>query len=140
MNKKHVFIIIGVILCICIVASVIYLKVKYDEKEKQKAIYYKEQQERIKLYLNHNTKEPNTIKTVHFTSLKRGPMGDAVIEGYINENKEDDFVAYGSPEHNYQFGGSLIKSKNLSTLLKPVHQTKSPDEIKKELESKKNDR
>ncbi|HFQ6295563.1 TPA: hypothetical protein ACGUN2_002685, partial [Staphylococcus aureus] len=24
MNKKHVFIIIGVILCICIVASVIY--------------------------------------------------------------------------------------------------------------------
>ncbi|HGZ7587071.1 hypothetical protein MEN05_13435, partial [Staphylococcus aureus] len=26
MNKKHVFIIIGVILCICIVASVIYLK------------------------------------------------------------------------------------------------------------------
>ncbi|MBU7200870.1 DUF1433 domain-containing protein, partial [Staphylococcus aureus] len=61
MNKKHVFIIIGVILCICIVASVIYLKVKYDEKEKQKAIYYKEQQERITLYLNHNTKEPNTI-------------------------------------------------------------------------------
>ncbi|HCZ5536145.1 TPA: DUF1433 domain-containing protein [Staphylococcus aureus] len=139
-EQKHVFIIIGVILCICIVASVIYLKVKYDEKEKQKAIYYKEQQERITLYLNHNTKEPNTIKTVHFTSLKRGPMGDAVIEGYINENKEDDFVAYGSPEHNYQFGGSLIKSKNLSTLLKPVHQTKSPDEIKKELESKKNDR
>ncbi|HGZ9224066.1 TPA: hypothetical protein ACOGD7_002701, partial [Staphylococcus aureus] len=29
MNKKHVFVIIGVILCICIVASVIYLKVKY---------------------------------------------------------------------------------------------------------------
>ncbi|OJZ29092.1 hypothetical protein BKC08_02550 [Staphylococcus aureus] len=138
MTKKHVFIIIGVILCI--VATVIYLKVKYDEKEKQKSIYYKEQQERITLYLKHNTKEPNTIKSVHFTSLKTGPMGDAVIEGYINENKKADFVAYGSPEHHYQFGGSLIKSKNLSTLLKPAHQTKSPDEIKKELESKKNDR
>ncbi|GBS52830.1 hypothetical protein M1KS0526p3_1902 [Staphylococcus aureus] len=47
MSKKHGFIIIGVILCICIVASVIYLKMKYDEKEKQKALYYKEQQERI---------------------------------------------------------------------------------------------
>ncbi|HEI6465055.1 TPA: DUF1433 domain-containing protein [Staphylococcus aureus] len=140
MTKKHVFIIIGVILCICIVATVIYLKVKYDEKEKQKSIYYKEQQERITLYLKHNTKEPNTIKSVHFTSLKTGPMGDAVIEGYINENKKADFVAYGSPEHHYQFGGSLIKSKNLSTLLKPAHQTKSPDEIKKELESEKNDR
>ncbi|HHV8920298.1 TPA: DUF1433 domain-containing protein [Staphylococcus aureus] len=140
MTKKHVFIIIGVILCICIVATVIYLKVKYDEKEKQKALYYKEQQERITLYLKHNTKEPNTIKSVQFTSLKTGPMGDAVIEGYINENKKDDFVAYGSPEHNYQFGGSLIKSKNLSTLLKPANQLKSPDDIKKELDSKKNDR
>ncbi|HDG1298719.1 TPA: hypothetical protein PCT07_002682, partial [Staphylococcus aureus] len=51
MSKKHGFIIIGVILCICIVASVIYLKMKYDEKEKQKEIYYKGQQERITLYL-----------------------------------------------------------------------------------------
>ena len=140
MSKKKILILTSIMLIILISVAGIYLKVKYDEKEKQKAIYYKEQQERITLYLKHNTKEPNTIKTVHFTSLKRGPMGDAVIEGYINENKEDDFVAYGSPEHNYQFGGSLIKSKNLSTLLKPVHQTKSPDEIKKELESKKNDR
>ncbi|NKO38961.1 DUF1433 domain-containing protein [Staphylococcus aureus] len=131
MTKKHVFIIIGVILCICIVATVIYLKVKYDEKEKQKAIYYKEQQERITLYLKHNTKEPNTIKSVHFTKLETSPMGSAVIEGYINENKKADFVAYGSLEHHYQFGGSLIKSKNLSTLLKPAHERKSPDDIKK---------
>lgn len=134
MNKKHVFIIIGVILCICIFASVIYLKVKYDEKEKQKAIYYKEQQERITLYLKHNTKEPNTIKTVHFTSLKRGPMGDAVIEGYINENKKDDFVAYASPENNFQFVGDIILSKNLSEIIKI--KTKSPEKIKEELDKK----
>ncbi|MBR9007186.1 DUF1433 domain-containing protein [Staphylococcus aureus] len=136
MNKKHVFVIIGVILCICIVASVIYLKVKYDEKEKQKAIYYKEQQERITLYLQHNTKEPNTIKSVHFTKLETSPMGSAVIEGYINENKEDDFTAYATPEHNYQFGGAMIESERLSELLKPAHQLKSPDEIKEELDKK----
>ncbi|HDC5630002.1 TPA: hypothetical protein PF098_002353, partial [Staphylococcus aureus] len=53
MTKKHVFIIIGVILCICIVVTAMHLKMKYDEKEKQKAIYYKEQQERITLYLKH---------------------------------------------------------------------------------------
>ncbi|ENJ8823818.1 DUF1433 domain-containing protein [Staphylococcus aureus] len=134
MTKKHVFIIIGVILCI--VATVIHFKMKYDEKEKQKAIYYKEQQERITLYLKHNTKESNTIKSVHFTSLKRGPMGDAVIEGYINENKKDDFVAYGSPEHNYQFGGDMIESEKLSELLKPANQLKSPEKIKEELDKK----
>ncbi|HCV4790871.1 TPA: DUF1433 domain-containing protein [Staphylococcus aureus] len=131
MTKKHVFIIIGVILCICIVATVIYLKVKYDEKEKQKAIYYKEQQERITLYLKHNTKEPNTIKSVHFTKLETSPMGSAVIEGYINENKKADFVAYGSLEHHYQFGGAMIKSEGVDKLLKPAHERKSPDDIKK---------
>ncbi|CAC6965643.1 membrane protein [Staphylococcus aureus] len=134
MTKKHVFIIIGVILCICIVATVIHFKMKYDEKEKQKAIYYKEQQERITLYLKHNTKEPNTMKSVHFTILKTGPMGDAVIEGYINENKKDDFVAYASPENNFQFVGDIILSKNLSEIIKI--KTKSPDEIKEELDKK----
>ncbi|MFK3221009.1 DUF1433 domain-containing protein [Staphylococcus aureus] len=136
MNKKHVFIIIGVILCIRIVATVIYLKVKYDEKEKQKAIYYKEQQARITLYLKHNTKEPNTIKSVHFTNLETSPMGSAVIEGYINENKKDNFTAYATPEHNYQFGGAMIKSEGVDKLLKPAHERKSPDDIKKELNKK----
>ncbi|MCS4670473.1 DUF1433 domain-containing protein [Staphylococcus aureus] len=75
MSKKHVFIIIGVILCICIVVTAMHLKMKYDEKEKRKAIYYKEQQARITLYLKHNTKEPNTIKSVHFTNLETSPIG-----------------------------------------------------------------
>ncbi|MEN0125635.1 DUF1433 domain-containing protein [Staphylococcus aureus] len=126
--------IIGVILCICIVATVIHFKMKYDEKEKQKAIYYKEQQARITLYLKHNTKEPNTIKSVHFTKLETSPMGSAVIEGYINENKKDDFVAYASPENNFQFVGDIILSKNLSEIIKI--KTKSPDEIKEELDKK----
>ncbi|HCY7805017.1 TPA: DUF1433 domain-containing protein [Staphylococcus aureus] len=134
MSKKHVFIIIGVILCICIVATVIHFKMKYDEKEKQKAIYYKEQQARITLYLKHNTKEPNTIKSVHFTKLETSPMGSAVIEGYINENKKDNFVAYASPENNFQFVGDIILSKNLSEIIKI--KTKSPDEIKEELDKK----
>ncbi|WP_457802822.1 DUF1433 domain-containing protein [Staphylococcus aureus] len=138
MTKKHVFISIGVILCICIVATVIYLKVKYDEKEKQKSIYYKEQQARITHYLKHNTKEPNTIKSVHFTSLKRGPMGDAVIEGYINENKKADFVAYGSPEENYQFTGGMTGSNEVLGKLKNAENLKSPEKIKKEINKKKN--
>ncbi|MCO4454040.1 hypothetical protein AXE89_06345 [Staphylococcus aureus] len=136
MSKKHVFVIIGVVLCVCMVIAGINFKMKYDEKEKQKSIYYKEQQARITHYLKHNTIEPNTIKSVHFTSLKKGPMGDAVIEGYINENKKADFVAYGSPEHNYQFGGDMIESEKLSELLKPAQELKSPEKIKEELDKK----
>ncbi|UVJ05147.1 DUF1433 domain-containing protein [Staphylococcus aureus] len=136
MSKNKILILTSIMLIILISVAGIHFKMKYDEKEKQKEIYYKGQQERITLYLKHNTKEPNTIKSVHFTSLKRGPMGDAVIEGYINENKEADFVAYATPEHNYQFGGAMIESEKLSELLKPANQLKSPDEIKEELDKK----
>lgn len=101
MSKKHIFMILGIILSLCIISGGVYLKMKHDEREKQKEIYYKEQQERITLYLKHNTKEANTIKSVHFTSLKLGPMGDAVIKGYINKNEKDDFVAYGDPQDNF---------------------------------------
>ncbi|EOB9473087.1 DUF1433 domain-containing protein [Staphylococcus aureus] len=136
MSKKKILILTSIMLIILISVAGIYLKVKYDEKEKQKAIYYKEQQVRITLYLKHNTKEPNTIKSVNFTNLETSPMGSAVIEGYINENKKDDFVAYASPENNFQFVGDLIKSERLSELLKPANQLKSPDDIKKELNKK----
>ncbi len=138
MSKKKILILTSIMLIILISVAVIYLKVKYDEKEKQKSIYYKEQQERITLYLKHNTKEPNTIKSVHFTSLKTGPMGDAVIEGYINENKKADFVAYGSPEHHYQFTGGLTGSNEVLGKLKNAENLKSPEKIKEEINKKKN--
>ncbi|HDG6032465.1 DUF1433 domain-containing protein [Staphylococcus aureus] len=134
MSKKKILILTSIILIILISVAGIHFKMKYDEKEKQKADYYKEQQERITLYLKHNTKEPNTIKTVHFTNLETSPMGSKVIEGYINKNKEDDFVAYASPENNFQFVGDIILSKNLSEIIKI--KTKSPDEIKEELDKK----
>ncbi|MBG3204060.1 DUF1433 domain-containing protein [Staphylococcus aureus] len=137
MSKKKILILTSIMLIILISVAGIYLKVKYDEKEKQKAIYYKEQQARITLYLKHNTKEPNTIKSVHFTNSETSPMGSAVIEGYINENKKDNFTAYATPEHNYQFGGAMIESEKLSELLKLANQLKSPDDIKKELNKKK---
>lgn len=136
MSKKEKIIFISIMLIILIIIVCVYLKIKIDEKEKQKAIYYKEQQARITLYLKNNTKEPNTIKSVHFTNLETSPMGSAVIEGYINENKKDDFIAYATPEHNYQFGGAMIESEKLSELLKPANQLKSPDEIKEELDKK----
>lgn len=124
---------------ILIIIGGVYLKMKYDEREKQKEIYYKQQQERITLYLKYNTKEPNTIKSVHFKSFESGPMGDAVIEGYINNNKKYDFTAFASPERNFQFGGSLTGNPKIFELLKPAHESKSPDEIQKELEQKKKD-
>ena len=52
-------------------------------------------------------------------------MGDAVIEGYINNNKEDEFVAFASPENNYQFGGGLTADVKIFKLLKPANESRS---------------
>ena len=64
---------------------------KYDEKAKQKRNLLQSNKNVSRFILN-TTQKPNTIKSVHFTSLKQGPMGDAVIEGYINNNKEDNLL------------------------------------------------
>ncbi|MBJ6156486.1 DUF1433 domain-containing protein [Staphylococcus aureus] len=125
------------IFIILIIIGGVYLKMKYDEREKQKEIYYKEQQERIILYLKYNTKEPNTIKVIHFTKYGTTPMGSTTIEGYINNQTKNTFSALNSPENNYQFQGDMTLSQELYNLLKPAHERKSPDEIKKELDKKK---
>lgn len=65
-------------------------------------------------------------------------MGDAVIEGYINENEKADFVAYGSPEENYQFTGELTGSNEVLGKLKNAENLKSPEKIKEEINKKKN--
>ena len=103
---------------------------KYDEKQNKKKSTTKSNKNVSRFILN-TTPKPNTIKSVHFTSLEQGPMGDAVIEVYINNNKEDEFVAFASPENNYQFGGGLTADVKIFKLLKPANESRSPNEIKK---------
>ncbi|UBH08275.1 DUF1433 domain-containing protein [Macrococcus armenti] len=110
---------------------------KYDEREKQQSIFYKEQQKRITLYLKYNTKEQNTIKSVKFTNVSTTPMGSYVFEGYINDNKNNDFVAYSTPEKNYEFDGNMSVDEKILNLLKPAHELKSPEKIKQELSKEK---
>ncbi|MGV2875697.1 DUF1433 domain-containing protein [Macrococcus capreoli] len=136
MTKKKILPLIIVILSACIIAGGVYFKMKYDEREKDKEVYIKGQKELITLYLKHNTKEPNTIKTVDFTKVEMGPMGDYVFDGYINGNKDAEFSAFSSPEDNFQFHGTIMKAESISNLLKPAHELKSPEEIKKELNQK----
>ncbi|MBE5675968.1 DUF1433 domain-containing protein [Staphylococcus sp. SS87] len=137
MSKKYILIIIGTIFTIALIIVGVILIMKYNELMKQKEFYYKQQQERITLYLKHNTKEPNTIKSVHFTSLDKGPLDERIIEGYINNNKDDGFVAYMVPAYNHQFGGDMLRGETVQKLLKPSKDRKSPDQIKKELEEKR---
>ncbi|UEX90209.1 DUF1433 domain-containing protein [Staphylococcus ratti] len=137
MSKKHI--VLSIIIVILIIIGGVYFKMKHDEKERIKQEYYKEQQERITLYLKYNTKEPNTIKSVHFTNIENSPMGNIFIEGYINNDPKATFSTLQTPEDRFQFEGDLTTSPPISNSLNPAHKMKSPDEIKKELEQKKKD-
>lgn len=135
--SKKILIIFSIIMSLCLIIGGVYLKMKYNEREEQKSIYSKEQQERISLYLKYNTKKPNTIKSVHFTRIEEGEMGDVVIDGYINSNKEESFTAFASPQDNFQFYGDMIRTEGIEKLLKLAHERKNPDEIKHELSKEK---
>ncbi|UBH22042.1 DUF1433 domain-containing protein [Macrococcus armenti] len=135
--SKKILIIFTIIMSLCLIIGSVYFKMKNDAREKEKEVYYKEQRERITLYLKFNTKEPNTIKKVDFTKVEIGPMGDVIFEGDINDNKKDDFTAFSPPEKNYQFEGDLILSDGLDQLLRPAHQLKSFEEIEKEVKQEK---
>ncbi|UBH22043.1 DUF1433 domain-containing protein [Macrococcus armenti] len=135
MVKKKI--VISIILIICVVIGGVYFKMKNDTREKEKELYYKEQQERITLYLKYNTKEQNTIKSVKFTNVSTTPIGSYVFEGYINDNKNNDFVAYSTPEKNYEFDGNMSVDEKILNLLKPAHELKSPEKIKHELSKEK---
>ncbi|UEX90101.1 DUF1433 domain-containing protein [Staphylococcus ratti] len=137
MSKKHILILISIIFLILITIGGVYLKMKHDEQEKIKQAYYKEQQERITLYLKYNTKEPNTIKSVHFTNLEESPMGNIFIEGYINNDPKATFSTLNRAEDRFQFQGGLTMSQPIVERIKSAHELKSPDEIKKELQNNK---
>ncbi len=79
-----------------------YLKVKYDKRKTKSK------------YIIKNNKVLHSILIIILNQIpigtcrykfKRVLWAMTVIEGYINENKEDDFVSIGTTEHNYEFGG-----------------------------------
>ncbi|UBH16556.1 DUF1433 domain-containing protein [Macrococcus armenti] len=137
MVSKKILIIFTIIMSLCLIIGGVYFKMKNDAQEKEAELYYKEQQERITLYLKYNTKEQNTIKSVKFTNVSTTPMGSYVFEGYINDNKNNDFVAYSTPEKNYEFDGNMSVDEKILNLLKPAHELKSPEKIKQELSKEK---
>ena len=86
--EKKILILTNIMLIILISVAGIYFKMKYDEKKNKNQFIIKNNKSALHFYLKHNTIEPNTIKSVHFTNLETSPMGSAMIEGYINENKK----------------------------------------------------
>ena len=71
-----------------------YLKQK-DEEEK----FWKVQEARVEKYIRYNIQD---VKSITFTEKSVSPMGVPRLKGYINNNKELDFIARISTTENFE--------------------------------------
>lgn len=139
--KKLIIISIIILTAIAIYSGLQYKAQKDMEQEKiteKREQFYKSQQERIKLYFIYNAKDRSKIKSIHFTNIEDGAMGDVVIEGYIN-HPDNQFTTFGAPQDNFQFDEEMSYSDEIEENLKPVSQLTSPNEIYKKLSQKEID-
>ncbi|HEK6142634.1 TPA: DUF1433 domain-containing protein [Staphylococcus aureus] len=123
MNRKMIIIFISIIL----ISGGVYLKMKYDQKQK----YYDEQKERIIIYMKYNVKG---YKEINFEEQKENPLDGFVITGYINNDKTNTFSAHMWSKDDYQFEYLSTYSGYIAKNM--PENPKSVSEIKKEQSNK----
>ncbi|MCG1067679.1 DUF1433 domain-containing protein [Staphylococcus epidermidis] len=109
----------------------------YILHENKRDYYLDIQKKRIDLFFNENV---NHYK--HFTIVKteKNPMGDYLIKGYVNNNKELYFTATMNETSDYQFDNQMSMSENLSNMFKTQNDLdKFPSQIIKEKNLNEND-
>ncbi|WP_257205038.1 DUF1433 domain-containing protein, partial [Bacillus cereus] len=102
-----------------------YLKQK--EKEEQ---FWKVQEARVEKYIYYNIED---VKSITFIEKGVSPMGVPKLKGYINNNKELDFIASISTTKNFE--NKFTRSGELDEMIKKP--AKSVSEIEKEEKEKK---
>ncbi|OSM09513.1 hypothetical protein BTH38_30140 [Bacillus toyonensis] len=124
--KKKLVIILSII---CIIAGG-YFTMEYLNKKEQEEKFWKTQEARVEKYIRYNIED---VKSITFTENKVNPMGVPHIKGYINNNKELDFIASISTTENFE--DKFTRSGKLGKLIKDPE--KSVSEIEKEEKAKK---
>lgn len=112
-------------------------KINEDQQKGQERLdlVAKEQEPYIEKYLNYNF---NGIDTIEITNVKNSPTNTIYISGYINNDKELDFVAsFESSKPGSNMGLSI--GQKFAEMAKPEAETpaKNMEEILKEERKKK---
>ncbi|QWI17541.1 DUF1433 domain-containing protein [Bacillus wiedmannii] len=100
---------------------------KHKEQEEK---FWKVQEARVEKYIRYNIQG---VKSITFTEKSVSPMGVPRLKGYINNNKELDFIARISTTENFE--DKFDCSGELGKLIKDPE--KSVSEIEREEKEKK---
>ncbi|MFF1990691.1 DUF1433 domain-containing protein [Bacillus mycoides] len=123
--KKIMILIVSVVMLI----AGGYFTMEYLKQKEKEEKFWNEQKERVEKYI-YNIKD---VKSITFTENKISPIGVPHIKGYINNNKELDFIASISTTENFE--DKFTRSGKLGKLIKDPE--KSVSEIEKEEKKKK---
>ncbi|WP_367888130.1 DUF1433 domain-containing protein [Bacillus wiedmannii] len=123
--KKKLAIILSII---CIIAGG-YFTMEYLKQKEEEEKFWKVQEARVEKYIRYNIQD---VKSITFTEKSVSPMGVPRLKGYINNNKELDFIARISTTENFE--GQFTRSGKLGKLIKDPE--KSVSEIEKEEKEK----
>ncbi|PQZ45958.1 hypothetical protein CQ058_30575 [Bacillus sp. MYb56] len=123
--KKKLVIILSII---CIIAGG-YFTMEYLKQKEEEEKFWKVQEARVEKYIRYNIQD---VKSITFTEKSVSPMGVPRLKGYINNNKELDFIARISTTENFE--DNFTRSGELGKLIKDPE--KSVSEIEKEEKEK----
>ena len=123
--KKKLVIVLSII---CIIAGG-YFTMEYLKQKEEEEKFWKVQEARVEKYIRYNIQD---VKSITFTEKSVSPMGVPRLKGYINNNKELDFIARISTTENFE--GQFTRSGKLGKLIKDPE--KSVSEIEKEEKEK----
>ncbi|MGS5009337.1 hypothetical protein CN483_07420 [Bacillus cereus] len=123
--KKKLVIVLSII---CIIAGG-YFTMEYLKQKEKEEQFWKVQEARVEKYIYYNIED---VKSITFIEKGVSPMGVPKLKGYINNNKELDFIASISTTKNFE--NKFTRSGELDEMIKkPV---KSVSEIEKEEKEK----
>ncbi|MCU5270503.1 DUF1433 domain-containing protein [Bacillus cereus] len=124
--KKKLVIFLSII---CIIAGG-YFTMEYLKQKEKEEQFWKVQEARVEKYIYYNIED---VKSITFIEKGVSPMGVPNIKGYINNNKELDFIASISTTENFE--DKFTRSGKLDEIIK--NPDKSVSEIEKEEKEKK---
>ncbi|MED2061512.1 DUF1433 domain-containing protein [Bacillus thuringiensis] len=123
--KKKLVIFLSII---CIIAGG-YFTMEYLKQKEKEEKFWKAQEARVEKYIHYNIQD---VKSITFKEHSVSPMGVPKLKGYINNNKELDFIANISTTKNFE--NKFTRSGELGKLIKKPK--KSVSEIEKEEKEK----
>ena len=121
-----------VLMCIILIITIL-MAVGYIAHVSKKNHFIEVQKSRLDLYFKYNLRKYGSMK---ITKVQKS-MGDYLIKGYINNDKDYYFTAYCFYEHNFQFNGIIrYPQATLGKLFKedePKNKWKPGEIIKKNI-------